>query len=494
MSETKKVVLRGGPSPTSPYGLHVGNLRTLLYNYLFARKNNGTFFLRIEDTDQGRFEKGAEELIRKSLEWTGMDTDYSPWQGGPNEPYRQSERDYSTHIAYLINNDLAYYAFDTKEELDDAREENKYFSYNQVNRLKMRNSLTLSEEETADLIEKGGYVIRFKVPTDKVVSFDDLIRGKVQFNSSTLDDKILLKSNGIGSYHLCNVCDDHDMGTTHVVRGEEWLPSTPLHVLLYDAFGWDLPTFAHLPLIMNPPGHKGKLSKRKSLNLGFPIFPFGGKEVTESGEDLIIPGFFDQGYEVKALINFIALLGWNPGTDNEIFSMEELIHKFSFDRVSRSGAKFDIEKLHWFNSQYVNKLELEEIFSDDDFENIEFVQLEKIAVLAKERAVFRRDLYPIINIFTKPVTSYSDETKFNEEYKDTFNVFVEKINDISLENGQDIKDLIYTICVKDLGHKFGKIMPGLREALTGGISGPDLMTTIQILGKDEAILRIKNTL
>lgn len=492
----KKVVVRGGPSPTSPYGLHVGNLRTLLYNYIFAKQNGGIFYLRIEDTDQDRFQEGAEELIKKSLEWVGMEPDYAPWKGGPDGPYRQTERDYSKYINFLLDNDLAYYAFDTKEELDSVRKKDKYFSYNQKNRMNMRNSLTLSKEEVNELVSKGSYVVRFKVPENKIVKFDDMIRGNMTFNSNEVDDKILLKSNGIGSYHLCNVCDDHDMGTTHVIRGEEWLPSTPIHVLLYEAFGWEMPTFAHLPLIFNPPGHKGKLSKRKSLNMGFPIFPFGGTEVNDKGEEIDIPGFFNEGYEPEALINFISLLGWNPGDDTEILSMDELIEKFDFEKVSKSGAKFDIEKLNWFNSQYVNKLTVDEVFTDEEIQTNGTEKLEKILTLAKERAVFKKDLSTIIDIFLNPIQNYNDPTKFNDEYKNVFRNFNYHIENEELDfiQGQPIKDLIYKITVKDKGYRFGSVMPGLRQALTGGVSGPDLMTTMTILGKDESLRRIQKSL
>lgn len=489
----KKVVVRGGPSPTSPYGLHVGNLRTLLYNYLFAKQNDGIFYIRIEDTDQDRFQPGAEKLVRKSLEWLGMEPDYAPWKGGPNAPYRQTERDYSKYIKFLLENDLAYYAFDTKEELKSSRKEDKYFSYNHKTRMNMRNSLTLTKEEVNNLLSKGEYVVRFKVPENKTIKFKDMVRGSMNFNSNEIDDKILLKSNGIGSYHLCNVCDDHDMGTTHVIRGEEWLPSTPLHVLLYEAFGWEIPTFAHLPLILNPPGHKGKLSKRKSLNLGFPIFPFGGSETNDKGEEINITGFFDKGYEPEALINFIALLGWNAGDDTEIMSMDELIERFDFSRVNKAGAKFDIEKLNWINSQYVNKLPTKDVTDTDKFDN---TKLEMIAKLAKERAVFRKDFNKVVSIFDSDIKEYTDVSKLNDDFKTVFSKFVETIDstDIDFKDSQKIKDYIYKITVKDNGLRFGSVMPGLRQAITGGVSGPDLMTTMVILGKDESINRIKKAL
>ena len=495
----KKVIVRGGPSPTSKFGLHVGNLRTLLYNYLYAKQNGGEFYIRIEDTDQGRFQEGAEELIRKSLEWLGLDVDYAPWKpadSGAKKIMRQSERDYSKYIKYLLDNGHAYYAFDSKEELEKVREENKFFSYNYETRMGMKNSLTLSEEEVNERIDSGEYVIRFKVPENVQVKFNDLIRGEMCFNSSELDDKILLKSNGIGSYHLCNVCDDHDMGTTHVIRGEEWLPSAPLHVLLYRAFGWDLPTFAHLPLIFNPPGHQGKLSKRKSVKLGFPIFPFGGKDVDDKGKEMDILGFYDEGYEPQALINYLALLGWSPRNDKEIMDMEYLVENFSFEAVNNSGAKFDIEKLKWFNSQYVNKLTIYDIFNEETIEFYGSEKLNKILEFAKERAVFRKDMKPIINSFIDFDYQYTDSSKINDKFKDVFKEFVDIMgsNTMVFEDPQKIKDMIYQIAVKGKGYRFGEIMPGLREALVGGISGPNLMETMVIIGKEETLKRLKSTI
>ena len=496
----KKVIVRGGPSPTSKFGLHVGNLRTLLYNYAFAKQNGGEFYIRIEDTDRQRFQEGAEELIKKSLEWLGIEPDYAPWKpakSGEKSVLRQSERDYSKHIKYLLENDHAYYAFDTKEELDKLREEDKHFSYSYKNRDSLNNSLNMSEKEVEEKIKEGHYVIRFKVPKDKQIIFEDLIRGEVKFNSSELDDKILLKSNGIGSYHLCNVCDDHDMGTTHVIRGEEWLPSAPLHVLLYEAFGWERPIFAHLPLIFNPPGHKGKLSKRKSAKLGFPIFPFGGKDIDNKGNEIDILGFVDEGYEPDALLNYLALLGWSNKDNKEIMTKDFFIENFKFENVNNSGAKFDIEKLNWYNSEHIKMLTIKDIFTDEQIENNSEDMLNKVLDFAKERSFFKKDLMPIINAFINFKNNYSNKDSLNKEYTTVFKDFVAHLEesdiDFSKVKGQDLKDIIYKISVKKHNIKFGKVMPGLREALMGGISGPNLVDTMIVLGKDETIKRIKES-
>lgn len=494
-----KVVTRFAPSPTG--FLHIGGIRTALYNYLFAKKHGGVFYVRIEDTDQKRFVGDAEKYIQDALTWCGIEPDYAPWKPGPNGPYRQSERDYSNHIQTLLDKGAAYYAFDTESEIQKERDANmapdgktSTFAYDAKSRLRMRNSLSLPKDEVDRLLsEKAPYVIRFKTPENKTVVVHDVIRGEVSLNTNQTDDKVLVKSNGIPTYHMANVCDDHDMGTTHVIRGEEWLPSTPLHIMLYEAFGWKVPVFAHLPLILNPDG-KGKLSKRKALALGIPAFPMGGEGEDDKGKKVKYLGFKDEGYEADAMLNFLVLLGWSPNDTQELMTMSEMISKFSLENVHKAGARFDIEKAKWFNQSYLDKYR-----SDDDL--LKHVdqggqysytpeKMSMIVDLAKKRSVFTKDLSVITDIFFKPVViSDSDKTKTTDDFKKVFNEFVKRSSSISWES-EDIKNLISEICVQT-GVKMGKIMPLLRLALTGGIPGPDLMTTAFILGADESIKRIE---
>lgn len=488
-----RVVCRAAPSPTGM--MHIGNLRTMLYNYLFAKKHNGVFYLRIEDTDQKRYVAEAEDYIKTSLEWVGIVPDYSPWNPGTGEysKMRQSERDYSKETKYLLDNGLAYYAFDTESDLTKARSVNANFAYDAKSRMSMRNSLSLSKDEVDKLLaDKAPYVIRFKTPENKTISFTDIVRGDVSFNTNQTDDKVLVKSNGIPTYHMANVCDDHNMGTTHVIRGEEWIPSTPLHIMLYEAFGWDIPKFAHLPLLLNPDG-KGKLSKRKALSLGFPVFPMGGEGEDDKGKMVKYKGFKDEGYEPDALINFLLLLGWAPNDNRELLSMAEMISDFSLDRVHKAGARFDIEKAKWFNQTYVSKIkDNSELLDHIDLGNTYTYSDEKvdqIVDLAKERSNFTKDLQTIVNIFAKPVVvSDANKAKTSTEYKTVFSEFVNKINSIDW-SPDSIRQTIFDICTEK-GVKMGKVMPSLRVALTGGIPGPDLMTTSYILGKDESINRI----
>jgi nondiscriminating glutamyl-tRNA synthetase len=487
------VVTRLGPSPTSAYGLHLGNLRTVLYNYLFTKKHNGIMYVRLEDSDEGRFQPGAEDLIRKTLEWLGIEPDYAPWKGGPDGPYRQSERDYTKHTKYLLDNGYAYYAFDTKEDLDNVRKTEPNFLYGSKMRMKMKNSLSLPKEEVDKLMELP-YVIRFKVPENKTVVFDDIIRGKVSINSDQMDDKVLIKSSGMVSYHMANVCDDHDMHTTHVIRGEEWIPSTPLHIMLYDAFGWTPPKFAHLPLILNPAPFKGKVSKRQALKMGFPIFPFGGEGLDEDGNPVFFKGFKDEGYDPDALLNFLALLGWSPGDNKEILTMAEMISNFSLEDVHKAGAKFDIDKAKWFNQQYLSTRSDEELFSHIDKGNIYTYTDDKLAQiidLCRKRSVFTKDLQSTADIFfKKPALNNDDKDKITEDFKKVFSDFESRSSSIewTVEN---IKQLIHDLCVeKEV--KMGKVMPSLRVCLVSGIAGPDLMTIAEIIGRDETINRIKN--
>lgn len=492
----ERVVVRFAPSPTG--FLHCGGIRTALYNYLFAKKHDGIFYLRIEDTDQKRFVPEAEDYIKNSLEWVGIEPDYSPWKPGP-APYdkmRQSERDYSTHIKTLIDNGNAYYAFDTEQELTKARNESKNFAYDMKSRMGLRNSLSLSSNEVKKLLdEKTPFVIRFKVPENKTIAFTDIVRGDVSFNSAQVDDKVLVKSNGIPTYHMASVCDDHDMGTTHVIRGEEWLPSAPLHVMLYEAFGWESPKFAHLPSILKPDG-KGKLSKRDGLKLGIPVFPFGGEGVDDKGKTVKYKGFKDEGFESDALVNFLLLLGWAPSDNKEVYRIADMISDFSLDRVHKSGARFDMDKARWFNATYMQNRPNEEILSHIDIGDTYKYSPEKLSMIVdicKKRSTFKTDLQSVADIFFKPVILEEKELKsISTEYKNVFNVFLEKADTIDWEVDQ-VKQLIFDICAEQK-IKMGKVMPSLRIAVAGGITGPDLMSTMNILGRKESLKRINNSL
>lgn len=494
-STSGKVVTRFAPSPTG--FLHIGGCRTALYNYLFAKKHGGIFYVRIEDTDQKRFVEDAENYIKEALEWCGIEPDYAPWKGGPNGPYRQSERDYTKHTQTLLDKGMAYYAFDTEDEISKVRAENPHFAYDAKTRMSMRNSLSLSKEEVDTLMSnKTPYVIRFKTPENRIITVHDIVRGEVTLNTNQTDDKVLVKSNGIPTYHMANVCDDHDMGTTHVIRGEEWLPSTPLHIMLYEAFGWKPPVFAHLPLILNPDG-KGKLSKRKALSMGIPAFPMGGEGEDDKGKKVKYLGFKDEGYEPEAVINFLVLLGWNPGDTQELMTMAEMISKFSLENVHKAGARYDIDKAKWFNQSHLGQYRSDEdllkhinqgtIYKYDD------AKLSQIIDLAKKRSVFAKDLQSIADIFFKPVNlSSSDIAKSNDDFKVVFTDFISKAKDIEWTQ-DNIKQLIHDIC-QEKGVKQGKLMPLLRLAITGGIPGPDLPTCIEILGKEETAQRISQML
>ena len=491
-----KVIVRFSPSPTGL--LHIGGIRTALYNYLFAKKHNGVFYLRIEDTDQKRFVPEAEDYIKNALEWVGIEPDYSPWKLGP-APYdkmRQSERDYSGHIKTLIDNGGAYYAFDTEQELTKARGGNVNFAYDAKSRMGLRNSLSLPQDEVKELLNKNvPYVIRYKVPENKTIAFTDIVRGAVSFNSAQVDDKVLVKSNGIPTYHMASVCDDHDMGTTHVIRGEEWLPSAPLHVMLYESFGWESPQFAHLPSILKPDG-KGKLSKRDGLKLGIPVFPFGGEGVDDKGNKVKYKGFKDEGFESDALVNFLLLLGWAPADNKEVYQIADMISDFSLDRVHKSGARFDMDKARWFNSTYLQNKSDDELLSHIDMGDTYKYSPEKLSMIVeicKKRSTFKSDLQVVADIFFKPIDLNADQRKsLSEDYKKIFSVFLERAQSINWEN-EDIKKLIFDICAEQ-NVKMGKVMPSLRMATTGGVPGPDLMTTLNVLGRDESLKRIKDSL
>lgn len=483
-----KVVTRIAPSPTGSFA-HIGNVRTLLYNYFLAKRHGGKFLVRLEDTDRDRYTPSFLNYFKDMCDWLGIVPDASYWNPDPSVgSFVQSKRDYTDKVNYLIDNGMAYYAFDTKDDLDVLRDKN--LKYDATTRMTMKNSLTMSKTDFDKAFADGiPYVIRFKVTPGLDITFNDSILGDITINTDTLDDKVLIKSNGIGSYHLCNVCDDHDMGVTHVLRGNEWVPSTPFHIILYKAFGWDVPTFAHLPLILNPDG-KGKLAKRTAAKYGIPIAPLGYTD--DSGN--WVDGWKDLGYDPKAFMNTLALIGWNPGGDVEIMSMDDMINSFSLDRVHKSGARFDMDKAKWINSHHLKMtpnccLKPFINFKDDRFSDD---KIDMIIDLAKDRVDFKNDLNSIVDIFFDDV-KITDTKKLDDNYKSVMSLFVNNIDSINFNDKDDIKNTIYNLC-NDTGTKMGKVMPGLRMALVGGVSGPDLITTMMILGKNSVKDRIDNSL
>jgi glutamyl-tRNA synthetase len=502
----REVRVRFAPSPTG--ALHIGGVRTALYNYLLARKFNGTMILRIEDTDQNRFVPGAEAYIQKSLEWVGIKFDEGVGVGGPHAPYRQSERKgiYKQYAQQLIDSGAAYYAFDTEQELEAMRERLKAAGvaiqqYNSITRMEMRNSLTLKPEEVRSLMDAGTpYVIRLKVPRKEEVRLNDLIRGWVLVHSSQIDDKVLMKSDGMPTYHLANVVDDYLMKISHVIRGEEWLPSAPLHVLLYKFLGWEkqMPEFAHLPLLLKPDGN-GKLSKRDADRLGFPIFPINWQD-PESKETAI--GYKEAGYLPDAFINFLALLGWNPGTTQEIFSLEELISEFSLERINKAGAKFDIQKAQWFNQHYLREKPIDVLsgYLLDSLtrENIPCSKEKaiQIATLMRDRVTFPKDFWDQGKYFFIPPTEYDASVvtkKWNDDAVKVLTAFRDEIKTSSNLNAESAKMTLEKVTAT-LGIGTGKILQAARVAITGTAGGPDLMSIIEIIGKNEVITRIDRAL
>ncbi len=504
--------VRFAPSPTGP--LHIGGVRTALFNYLFAKKHNGTFILRIEDTDQERFTPGAESYIVEALNWCGIEIDEGVTKNGPFAPYHQSQRKhiYKKYINQLVDKGWGYLAFDTPAELDNIRKEyeqqKQTFVYNAATRGKLKNSLSLPEDTVKQFInENKPYVIRFKMPTDTTVVFNDIVRGEVNVNTSALDDKILFKSDGLPTYHLANVVDDHLMEISHVIRGEEWLPSTPLHVLLYQCFGWQntMPAFAHMPLTLKPTG-KGKLSKRDGEKFGFPVFPLQWTD-PKAGEK--ISGFRESGYFPEAFVNILAFLGWNPGTEQELFSMQELIQAFSLDKIGKAGARFDPEKARWFNHQYlvkkdnkqllgpfINILKEKNIQTTDDY-------TQKVIGLVKERADFISELWEQAWFFFMQPTHYDPKTVKKQWKNDTPGILQELVNMLEAkwnpENmDEEEKKASFKNIVKQLADEkalgMGKIMIPLRVSLVGASSGPDLDAIVALLGKKETIKRIQNAI
>lgn len=497
------VRVRFAPSPTGP--LHMGGVRTALYNYLFARKHGGKFLLRIEDTDQKRYVPGAEEYIMESLKWCGILWDEGPDKDGGYGPYRQSERKdlYRKYAEQLIEAGHAYYAFDTPEELEAMRkrleaDKSGNPQYDPTTRMTMKNSLTLSEAEVRARLSSGEpFVVRIKTPENEEVVLQDEIRGEVRVDSNLLDDKVLFKGDGMPTYHLANVVDDHLMEITHVIRGEEWLPSAPLHVLLYRFLGWEdtMPRFAHLPLLLKPDGH-GKLSKRDGDRLGFPVFPLEWKD-PESGN--ISMGYRESDYYPEAFVNILALLGWNPGTDQEIFSMDELIGQFSLDRVGKSGARFDPEKARWFNHLYLQKQPLE-VVADQFAAELKHhghhparEKVEKITGMLRERVNFAHELWEQASFFFEPPTIYDEKfakKKWKADTPDILLALREQLKKTEPFSLDAIENSLHEF-MEAKGIGAGKIMPGLRLALVGAGRGPDVKEIMVVLGKDEVLRRIQ---
>ncbi len=495
----RRVRVRFAPSPTGP--LHIGGVRTALYNYLFARQNGGDMVFRIEDTDSNRFVPGAEDYIIESFKWLGVEFDEGVSFGGNYGPYRQSERRdiYKKYVNILLESGKAYIAFDTPEELEAKRNEIKNFQYDASTRMSMRNSLAMPKEEVDRLISEGvQYVVRFKIEPNEDVHVNDIIRGDVVINSSILDDKVLYKSaDELPTYHLANIVDDHLMEISHVIRGEEWLPSAPLHVLLYRAFGWEdtMPQFAHLPLLLKPDGN-GKLSKRDGDRLGFPVFPLEWHD-PKSGE--ISSGYRETGYLPEAVINFLALLGWNPGNDQEIMSMDELIKLFDLHRCSKAGAKFDFEKCKWFNHQYIqlkDNTELaQQMLVQMRAEGVD-APVEKVAKvigMMKSRVSFVKELWDTCKFFFVSPTEYDEKTRkkrWKEESPAQMTELAEVIagiDDFSIENQENV----VMKWIEDKGYNTGVIMNAFRLAIVGEGKGPHMFDITEVIGKEETIARIK---
>ncbi len=498
----RKVRVRFAPSPTG--ALHIGGVRTALFNYLFARQHGGDFVFRIEDTDSNRFVPGAEEYIIESFRWLGLKFDEGVSFGGAKGPYRQSERRdiYKKYVDQLLNAGKAYIAFDTPEELEAKRAEIQNFQYDAHTRGQMRNSLTMSAEEVNAEIENGSqYVVRFKIEPGREVLVNDMIRGEVRVKSDILDDKVLYKSaDELPTYHLANIVDDHLMEISHVIRGEEWLPSAPLHVLLYEAFGWQdtMPRFAHLPLLLKPEG-KGKLSKRDGDRLGFPVFPLEWHD-PKTGE--VSSGYRESGYFPEAVINFLAMLGWNPGTEQEIFSLDELVEAFDISRCSKAGAKFDYQKGIWFNHEYILRKSNEEIAQlfapivanngvDESMERVT-----KVVSMMKDRVSFVKELWPLCSFFFIPPMEYDEKTRKKRWKEDSPQAMteladlLETLDDFSLEN----QERVVEAWIEEKGYKLGNIMNAWRLTLVGEGKGPGMFDISAFLGKEETLRRMRRAI
>ena len=492
-----KVRVRFAPSPTGP--LHMGGVRTALYNYLFAKKHRGDFLLRIEDTDEKRFVEGAEQYVIDALKWCGIEPNEGAGYGGDCGPYKQSERKdiYKPYADQLVESGHAYIAFDTAEDLEKMRLQAKEmglpnWQYNGVTRSQMKNSISLSKEEVEKRLEDGEpYTVRMKMPRNQDIKFEDKIRGWVTVNTNNLDDKVLFKPTGMPTYHLANIVDDHLMGITHVIRGEEWLPSAPLHVLLYDAFGWERPEFAHLPLILRPDGN-GKLSKRDGDRLGFPVFPLNW--TTSEGE--LYSGYKEAGYFPQAFINMLSLLGWNPGNNEELFTLEEMVQKFSLERVGKSGARFDPEKTKWFNQQYLRSTSNEDlaILLEAHVEGSHNKNyLAKVCGLMKERATFIQDIAADGDYFFNEIEEYDEKTlrkKWKPETAEIMEELTAELEQVSKFEETEIERVFKAFLErKELG--FGQVGPGFRLLVTGKGMGPSMFEICEALGKEKVISRMK---
>jgi glutamyl-tRNA synthetase len=496
-----KVRVRFAPSPTGP--LHLGGARTALYDYLFAKNKGGDFVLRIEDTDTARFVEGAEDYILEALEWCGIIPDESPKHGGPYGPYRQSERRdiYDKYTEEILKTDYAYIAFDTPEELDAIRAEyeakGEVFSYDNKTRGRLKNSISLPENEVEKLLnEKMPFVVRFKMPFDRVLNLEDIIRGKFSVNTNTLDDKVLVKNDGMPTYHFANIVDDHEMKISHVIRGEEWLPSMGLHILLYEAMGWEAPEFAHLSLILKPEG-KGKLSKRDGDKFGFPVFPLDFKDPTTG---IVSKGYREEGYLPEAFVNFLALLGWSPAEDKEILTLEEMTQEFDLYKVHKAGARFSKEKAEWFNHQYIQRKTDAELLgllknSIEEFNKLEDEKLLKIIHLMKERASFPKDIYENGKFFFHQPNNYDEKAlkkAWNEDTATVLSEFAEKLK-VAEFTTENLKQIIHDFA-ENKGLGMGKVMMPLRLTLVGELKGPDVPDILEILGKEESIARISHAI
>ncbi|WP_308005706.1 glutamate--tRNA ligase [uncultured Chryseobacterium sp.] len=493
-----KVRVRFAPSPTGP--LHLGGVRTALYDYLFAKNQGGEFVLRIEDTDTARYVEGAEEYIEEALEWCGIIADESPKKGGKFAPYRQSERRhiYDKYTEQILKTDYAYIAFDTAEELDAIRAEYEargdVFSYDNKSRNRLRNSIALSEEEVQKLLdEKTPYVVRFKMPIDRTLNLVDIIRGNSSVNTNTLDDKVLVKNDGMPTYHFANIIDDHEMEISHVIRGEEWLPSLGLHTLLYEAMGWEAPQFAHLSLILKPEG-KGKLSKRDGDKFGFPVFPLN---FTDPATGNVSKGYRESGYLPEAFINMVALLGWSPADDKEILSLDEMAKEFDLNKVHKAGARFSKEKAEWFNHQYIQKTsddELLNILKNSDLNlTLSDDKLLKVIKLMKERATFPKDIYENGKFFFEAPTSYDEKASkkaWNDETSAILGELASNLEGADF-NAENLKQTVHDFA-ENKGLGMGKVMMPLRLSLVGELKGPDVPDIMELLGKEETISRINN--
>lgn len=502
MDQDRKVRVRFAPSPTG--GLHLGGVRTALFNYLFAKQHSGTFVLRIEDTDQTRFVAGAEEYIQDCLRWCGIQPDESPSHGGDYGPYRQSERkaSYRNYAEQLVADGYAYYAFDTTEDLEAQRKLHPNFRYSYENRLQLRNSLNLTGAETQQLLASGHpHVIRIKMPEGETIHFDDMIRGIVSFESSLLDDKVLLKADGMPTYHLAVVVDDHHMAISHVFRGEEWLPSAPVHILLWEYLGWrdTMPQWAHLPLILKPDGH-GKLSKRDGDRLGFPVYAMNWQD-SETGT--ITKGFREMGFLPEAFVNMLALLGWNDGTDQELFGLDELVQKFSVERISKAGAKFDYEKAKWFNHEWIKRSDdttlISQLYSlliGKGIQGIDEKYLTDVLGLIKERLTFIPDFWEQAAFFFKRPENYdlqAVQPKWNVEKAAFFSDIITRLETFEPWHGAELEDF-YKLAIQASGMKIGELMLPFRIMLVGGKFGPHVFDIATLLGRDETVARMKGAL